>query len=115
MKITPINKNFDISLGSRLRAGINLFLSLCLAIVVTWTSNSAGEDRVAEEHLTNTYAFQFANFDFLVKDPHEIDKRTQASAFVNVISRTLMHDDHIDVYKHGRIIDPSFYLKSTIS
>ena len=102
------------SLGSKLRTGIKVLLSLSLALVVTWSSNTAGEQRVAEEQHPNVCAFQFASFDFLVRDPHEIDKRTQASAFANVISRTVKHYD-LYVYKHGRIIDPSFYLKSTIS
>lgn len=81
--------------------------------VVTWSGDKQGYGLAVDINHGNGYTTRYAHADKLLVESGDIVRKGQAIALIGNTGRSTGPHVHFEVYKNGRIVDPSSYIHRT--
>ncbi|MDT8427725.1 MAG: M23 family metallopeptidase [Pseudomonadales bacterium] len=81
--------------------------------VVTWSGDKQGYGLTVELNHGNGYTTRYAHADKLLVESGDIIRKGQTIALIGNTGRSTGPHVHFEVYKNGRIVDPSSYIHRT--
>ncbi len=81
--------------------------------VVTWTGNKAGYGQLVELSHEDGFVTRYGHNQEILVNPGDLVRKGEAIAKMGSTGRSTGTHVHFEVYKHGRSVDPSSYVRRT--